>query len=355
MKYTKLGASDLKVSRICLGSMTWGVQNTQEQAFEQMDYALAQGVNFWDTAEMYSIPPTPATYGTTESIIGNWFKARGKRDEVVMATKFSPVSWARGEANPTTNRKSLMTAVEESLKRLQTDYIDLYQLHWPTNRPNYHFANWWTFEPASGAEAKQQIIENKLETLNTLQDCIKQGKIRHIGLSDDSAWGIKQFVDLAEKHNLPRMVSIQNEYNLLRRRDDHDVAETCALEQVAYLPWSPLAMGVMSGKYLEGKFPAGTRFSKEIMGDQWDRFNTRVSLHVEEAVKAYLAVAEKYQLDSCQMAIAFTLSKSWVTSSIIGATKMDQLKSNIDAVNVELSAECLADIHKVYQDYPVAF
>lgn len=355
MKYTKLGSSNIEVSKICLGTMTWGKQNNQEQAFEQMDYALGQGVNFWDTAEMYAIPPTAETYGKTEVIIGNWFESRSKRGEVILATKFSPLPWARGEKEPTTNKENLVWAVDESLQRLKTDYIDLYQLHWPTNRPNYHFGNWWNFEADPQLLNKEKILENKLEILQTFKQLIDQGKILHIGLSDDSAWGVKQFVDLAEKHNLPQIVSLQNEYNILRRRDEYDVAETCVLENVAYLPWSPLAMGVISGKYLDGNFPAGSRFSKEVMGDGWERYQTRVELNTNNATKRYIEIAKKYDLDPCQMAIAFTLSKPWVASSIIGATSMEQLKIDIAAIDVELSKECLDDIHEVYQLYPVPF
>lgn len=354
MQYTKLGSTDLSVSRICLGTMTWGKQNTQAEGFEQMNYALEQGVNFWDTAEMYAVPPTPETYGTTETIIGNWFKETGRRDEVILATKFSPLPWARGEEEPTTNRANIMTAVENSLKRLQTETIDLYQFHWPTNRGNYHFQNWWEFDASPMKGTKQQIIDNKIEILETLQELIQQGKIKHIGLSDDSAWGIKQYADLAEQKGLPKMVSIQNEYNLLRRRDEHDVAETCVLEDVAYLPWSPLQMGVLSGKYLDGQRPKGARFTPEFIGGQEERFEPRLAYNCDNAVRAYMDVAKKHGVDMCQMAIAFTLHKKWVTSTIIGATTMDQLKSNIDVINVNLSDECLADIQKVYETYPVA-
>jgi len=356
MDYKKLGTSDLNVSRICLGTMTWGLQNTQEQGFEQMDYALDAGVNFWDTAEMYAVPPSKDTYGKTETIIGNWFaQNNAKRKEVILATKFSPVPWARGEESPTTNKKMIIKGVEDSLQRLKTDYIDLYQLHWPTNRPNYHFNNWWTYEASAAAGNKQAIIDNKIEILETFQELVTAGKIRHVGLSDDSAWGVKQFADLAEQKNLPRIVSIQNEYNLLRRRDEYDVAETCVLEDVAYLPWSPLQMGVLSGKYLDGQRPAGSRFSVEVLDGQEDRFLTRVALNTNNAVHAYKKIAEKHNLDMCQMAIAFTLHKKWVTSTIIGATNINQLKTNIAAVDVKLSDACLADIQEVYQTYPVPF
>lgn len=355
MKYTKLGSSGIKISKICLGTMTWGKQNNQEEAFEQMDYAVSKGINFFDTAEMYAIPPTAQTYGTTETIVGKWLEISNKRGEIILATKFSPLTWARGEEKPAINRENIITAVENSLKRLKTDYIDLYQLHWPTNREHYHFSNWWDFDPTSLKQKKAKIVENKIEILQCLQELIDAGKIRHIGLSDDSAWGIKQYIELSEKYNLPKIVSIQNEYNLLRRRDEHDVAETCVLEDVSYLPWSPLAMGVLSGKYLNNNFPKKSRFSKEVMGNGWDRYSSRVELNSHNATEQYIKIAEKYNLDSCQMAIGFTLSKNWVDSSIIGATNMEQLANNIAAININLSQSCLNDIHKVYQQYPVAF
>ena len=355
MHYTKLGNSQLNIRRICLGTMTWGSQNTQAEGFEQMSYALENGVNFWDTAELYAVPPSPATYGASEKIIGNWFKENGHREDVVLATKFSAIPWARGEEKPTTNRQNLITAVDESLKRLQTDYIDLYQLHWPTNRSHYHFSNWWNFKPAMGADAKKAIIDNKTEILSTLNDIMQQGKIRNIGLSDDSSWGIQQFLNIAEKNNFPRISSIQNEYNLMRRRDEHDVAETCALENVAYLPWSPLAMGVLSGKYSQGLTPDEARLSDASMKDDPTRYAYRLDLNTHNAANAYVAVAKKHGLDPCQMAIAFTLHQPWVTSTIIGATNMDQLKNNINAVDLKLSEECLKDIHTIYQQYPVPF
>jgi aryl-alcohol dehydrogenase-like predicted oxidoreductase len=355
MQYQTLGQTDINVSRICLGTMTWGLQNDEAEGHRQMDYALERGVNFWDTAEMYAIPPVPETFGTTEAIIGSWFEKSGKRDAVVLATKISPVPWAREEQVPAINKQTIHQALEGSLKRLKTDYIDLYQLHWPTNRPNYHFDNHWRFQPAAGAAAKQQISDDILETLHTLDGLVKEGKIRSVGLSDDSAWGIKTFVDLADQHQLPRLASIQNEYNLLRRRDETDVLETCALEEVSYLPWSPLQMGVLSGKYQNGAMPEGARMSPDIMKDQADRFNSRLGPMVYPAVQRYLDVAERHGLDICQMAIAFTIRKPLYASTIIGATNMAQLKTNIDAVDLVLSDEVLADIEKVYRDYPVPF
>lgn len=355
MKYTTLGQTNLKISRICLGTMTWGVQNNQTEADAQLDYALGEGVNFIDTAEMYAIPPTPDTYGTTEEIIGNHFAQHNNRNEVVLATKFSPVPWARGEDNPTTNRKNIIEAVEGSLKRLQTDYIDLYQFHWPTNRPNYHFDNFWNFKTTGTPDEKEKITANKIEILETIQELIQAGKIKHFGLSDDSAWGIKHFCDLAEKHNLPRVASIQNEYHLMRRRDETDVHETCALEGVSYLTWSPLAMGVLSGKYKNGQRPAGERFSDEVIGEQKERWMTRLSKDALPVADEYVKIAHKHGIDPCQIAIAFTLRYPHLSASIIGATNLDQLKSNIAAVNLDLSKEILQDIQNLYEAHPIPF
>ena len=354
MKYTKLGSTNIDISRICLGTMTWGRQNTQAEGFEQMDYALSQGVNFWDTAEMYPIPPVAERYGDTEKVIGNWFKSTGKREDVILATKLSPLEWARNESNPTIDKQTITTAVENSLKRLQTDYIDLYQFHWPTNRPHYHFGGWWGFEPKAGLANKNAISDNILETLQTCDELVKAGKIRHIGVSNDTTWGINQFIKLAEQHNLPRLQSIQHEYNLTRRRDETDIMETCALEDISYLAWSPLEQGIITGKYLNGARPAGTRMSADILNGQEDRYAFRINTN-DEAIIAYLNVAKKHNLDICQMAIAFTIRRDYMSSSIIGATNMIQLKNNISAVDLTLTDEVLADIEKVRRKFPVPF
>ena len=355
MKYTSIGTTNVNVSKICLGTMTWGTQNSQEEAFEQMDFAVNNGINFWDTAEMYSIPPTANTYGKTESIIGNWFKKTNQRKNIILATKISPLTWARGEDNPVINRKNIINAVNNSLIRLKTDYIDLYQIHWPTNRANYHFDRWWNFTPATGLVNKQKIIDNKIEILETFNSLIKQGKINHVGISNDSSWGIKQFIELSEQNNLPRIVSVQNEYNLLRRRDEYDVAETCSLEEVSYLSWSPIAMGVLSGKYINNPRLNGSRFSTEVMQDGWGRYSSRVELNTNNATKEYIKVAKKYNLDPCQMAIAFILTRKWITSAIIGATSIYQLKNAIESNKLELHIDCLNDIESVYKLYPVPF
>lgn len=349
MDYTTLGKTDVKISRICLGTMTWGCQNTEAEGHEQMDYALERGINFFDTAEMYAVPPSPETYGKTEEIIGTWFAKTGNRDKVVLASKIAGVgpAWIRDGKN-TIDRENIISAVESSLKRLQTDYIDLYQLHWP-NRGSYHFSNYFNFEP-TGQNAPK-VKENFLEVLQTLNDLVQQGKIKHIGLSDESSWGVMQYLKIAEEHNLPRMVSIQNEHSLLCRKAEPDLAEVCANEAVSFLPWSPLAMGVISGKYLNGAVPEGARFG--LMGA--DTSSWRLNPEVEQATKEYLAVAKKHGLDVCQMAIAFTLQQKFVASTIIGATNMQQLKTDVDAIDLKLTEDVLADIAAVRKKFPTPF
>ncbi|WP_054114131.1 aldo/keto reductase [Marinagarivorans algicola] len=342
MQYRQLGTTDLNVSLIGLGTMTWGWQNTQAEGFEQMDYALAQGVNFFDTAEMYAIPPTPERFGTTETIIGHWFAARKNRDQVILASKITGpgLDWVRGGDNHI-NKKNLTLALEGSLKRLQTDYIDVYQLHWP-NRGAYHFGKTWDFAPDFDAVAER---ENFLEVLNTLQGFIEQGKIRHFGLSNETAWGLMQYLQLAKDHNLPRAVSIQNEYSLLCRHFEPDLAEIALSEQCGLLAWSPLARGILSGKYLNGAKPAGARLTLETRPEH------RTGKTVDDAAAAYIAIAKRHGLDPCQMALAFVNAQRFVTSNLIGATTMAQLKSNIDSVDLKLMPEVLADIAQARREF----
>lgn len=346
MKYKKLGRTDIDVSLICLGTMTWGRQNTEAEGHEQMDYALDQGVNFWDTAEMYAIPPTPDTYGKTEEIIGTWFAKTGRREDVVLASKIAGpgMPWIRG-ADAIIDRKNILEAVEASLKRLQTDYIDLYQLHWP-NRGAYHFSRHWDYDPKFD---KEKVEANFIEVLETLDECIKAGKIRHAGLSNETEWGTMRYLQLAEKHGLPRMQSVQNEYSLTSRIFEPGFAELAVAEECGLLAWSPLAAGMLSGKYIDGARPEGSR---------WTLLSSKAARDTEqanEAVKRYVAVAEKHGLDVCQMALAFVNSRPFVTANIIGATSMEQLKTNIASIDVELSPELLADIEAVYKDYPVPY
>jgi aryl-alcohol dehydrogenase-like predicted oxidoreductase len=346
MKYRTLGQTGLEVSLIGLGTMTWGLQNNEAEGFEQMDYALAQGINFFDTAEMYAIPPSAKTYGTTETIIGNWFAARKNRDKVILASKIAGpgLGWIRSGQNKI-DRKNIVQAVEGSLKRLQTDYIDLYQLHWP-NRGSYHFGQIWDYAPKFDA---QEIEDNFLEVLQTMSELIQAGKIRHIGLSNETAWGTAKWLQLAEQHNLPRMASIQNEYSLLCRHFEPDLSELSLHEDCGLLAWSPLTRGMLSGKYLNGKRPEGARLTIET------RHEHRACPQTDSAIQDYLGLAKQYDLDACKMAIAFVNSRPFTTSTLIGATNMKQLKTNIDAVNLELSLEVIEEIAKIRALHPMPF
>jgi aryl-alcohol dehydrogenase-like predicted oxidoreductase len=346
MRYTKLGRTDLDISLIGLGTMTWGWQNTQEEGFEQMDYALERGVNFFDTAEIYAIPPSPERYGATETIIGNWFKARGNREKVILASKIAGpgMPWLRDGDNQI-NRRTVLAAVEASLIRLQTDYIDLYQLHWP-NRGSYHFGKMWGFAPDFNARAEE---ENFLEVLTVLNELIQAGKIRHIGLSNETAWGINKWLQIAQENNLPRMASIQNEYSLLCRHFEQDLSEISIHEDVGLLAWSPLARGILSGKYLSGAKPEGARLTLETRPEH------RVGALVDAATQAYIAIAQEHGLDPCQMALAFVNQQNFVSSTLIGATNMDYLKSNIDSIDVNLSNEVVEAIQKVRREYPLPY
>ncbi|MGJ8529584.1 aldo/keto reductase [Maritalea sp.] len=343
MKFNKLGRTDLDVSEICLGTMTWGRQNTEADAHQQMDYALEREVNFFDTAEIYAVPTNAETQGLTEKYIGTWFKKSGNRDKVVLATKVAGkgVPWVRDGGEIT--GASVREAIEGNLSRLQTDYIDLYQLHWP-NRGHYHFNNAYDYHPET--QDTNKVQDNMLEVLETLGALVSDGKIRHIGLSNETVWGTTQYLSLAEKHDLPRIASIQNEYGLLRRYFDHDFAELAHHENVGLLAYSALAAGALSGKYLDGKIPAGTRGELSVSATY------RNSPQSEPAIRAYMEIAKKHGLDVCQMALKFALDRPFMTSVIIGATNMDQLKTDIDAKDIELSKDVLADIHEIYQQYP---
>ncbi|OCH27678.1 aldo/keto reductase [Aliivibrio fischeri] len=350
MEYSTLGSSNLSVSRICLGSMTWGKQNTQEDANQQIDYALSQGINFIDTAEMYAVPPSPDTYGKTETIIGNWLAVNPeRRKEIILASKIAGpgLPWVR-EGGAITG-EAVIAAVDASLARLQTDYIDLYQLHWPNRTsPHFgkHFPNQFKF---SEFDAKKEEAD-MLEILQALDACVKAGKIHHIGLSDDTPWGINTYLKLSEKYDLPRMVSIQNEFSLLHAKDWPYLIENCIHENVAYLPWSPLAGGMLSGKYLDGKMPEGSRWT----------FSQRNGIFrdtpaANEAVRAYMNVAEKHGYTPCQLALAWCDQVDGVTSTIIGATSLEQLKEDIEAFSKPLSDEAISDINAVFREYPMPF
>lgn len=345
MRRNLLGRTGLEVSLICLGTMTWGEQNTEAEGHEQMDYALDQGVDFFDTAELYAVPPRAETQGRTEEIIGSWFAKTGNRDKVILASKVAGpgLPWIR-DAQPYT-KDTIAQSVEGSLKRLQTDYIDLYQLHWP-NRGSYHFGQHWGYAPKFDAGRVEAEMVGILEALDGL---VKAGKLRHVGLSNETSWGTMKWLGLAEKHGLPRMASIQNEYSLLCRLFDTDLHEIALAEDCGLLAWSPLATGMLSGKYANGARPAGSRWSIEQRGLARDTQNAH------KAVAAYHEVAAKHGLDPCQMALAFVNSRPFLTSNIIGATSMEQLKLAIDSAEITLSDACLKDIEAVTRDYPVPY
>ncbi len=346
MKYKKLGRTNLDISLIGLGTMTWGFQNTQDDGFAQMDYALERGVNFFDTAEMYAIPPTKDTFGTTETIIGNWFASRNNRDKVVLASKITGpgLSWIRDGQN-VIDKKNIHLAIEASLKRLQTDYIDLYQLHWP-NRGSYHFGQLWNYDPHFDAQKEE---DNFLEVLHTMSSLIDAGKIRHIGLSNETAWGMTKWLHLAETHNLPRMASIQNEYSLLCRYFEPDLSEIARHEDCGLLAWSPLSRGTLSGKYLNGARPAGSRLTIETRPDH------RAHPHTEAAIEKYVKLAKQYEINPSQMALAYVNSRPFVSSTLIGATNLQQLEENIDSIELTLSAEVLTEIEKIRREYPMPY
>lgn len=346
MQYRKLGRTDLEISLIGLGTMTWGWQNTQDEGFEQMDYALERGINFFDTAEMYAIPPSADRYGTTETIIGNWFASRKNRDKVILASKIAGpgLPWIRDGQNKI-DKKNILAAVEGSLGRLQTDYMDLYQFHWP-NRGSYNFGKTWDFNPKFDVQAEE---DNFLEVLHVMQGLINDGKIRHIGLSNETAWGMNKWLQLAKEHDLPRMASIQNEYSLLCRHFEPDLSEIAIHEECGLLAWSPLARGILSGKYLNGAKPVGARLTMETRAEH------RVGPQVDLATAKYIALAQQHGLDPCQMALAFVNRQPFVSSNLIGATTMEQLKSNIDSINVNLSDDVLAGIQAIRREHPMPF
>jgi len=341
MNYKKLGNTDIDVSTICLGTMTWGEQNTQEEAFEQMDYALDQGVNFWDTAEIYAIPPKKNTYGKTEEFIGSWFEKTKKREKVVLASKVAGpgLSWIRNGKSQY-NKKNLHEAVNSSLTRLKTDYIDLYQLHWPERKTNYF--------GKLGYEHKDDNDWNKFEDiLVVLDELIKDGKIRYIGISNETAWGLTKFLEISKLKDLPKMMSVQNPYNLLNRSYEVGLAEISIREKSGLLAYSPLAFGFLSGKYRNGKLPEKSRM--KLFGDLFPRYKTP---NGASAIEKYYEISKKNGLDFSQMSLKFCEIQPFVTSVIIGATTMEQLKTNIESVNLELSNEIIKEINEVQTKYP---
>lgn len=342
MIYRKLGSTDIDVSAIALGTMTWGEQNNQEQAFAQMEYALAQGINFFDTAELYAIPPRAETCGRTEEIIGAWFKKSGRRNDVILATKVcGPTGWCphirNGKAR--LHKQHIISACEASLQRLQCDHIDLYQTHWPDRNTNFFGQSGYTHMPD---ESSTPIVE----TLDAMQQLVEQGKVRHIGISNETPWGTMQHLHLAESLNLPRIVSIQNPYNLLNRSFEIGLAEIACREKTGLLAYSPLAFGALTGKYLHGKRPQGARLTL------FERYGRYSGQQAELATACYVDIAAKHGLSPAVMALAFILRQPFVSSAIIGATNMTQLKENICSHEVRLSDACIADIEQVQERYP---
>lgn len=341
MKYTTLPNTDVKVSKICLGTMTFGEQNTEAEAHEQMDYALEQGVTFFDTAELYSVPARKETYGATERIIGTWLKKTGNRDKIVLASKIAGKgAYTKHIRETGFAKEGLIEAVHDSLKRLQTDYLDLYQLHWPERGVNCFGVRDYPYETAT------KEAENHLEILETLQDLIKQGKIKHVGLSNETPWGTMKYLQTAEAHGLPRMVTIQNSYSLIHRAYEYGMSEVSLRENIGLLAYSPLAFGVLSGKYVGGKKPTGARVTL------FPNYNRYSSAQSEKAVVEYQKIADQYGMTLPELALSFVNQLPFVTSNIIGATTMTQLKENIGSIYKELSPEMVQAINEVHTRIP---
>ena len=342
MKYTTLPNTDIKVSKICLGTMTWGNQNTEAEGHQQMDYALENGVNFFDAAELYPVPANPETYGDTERIIGTWFQKTGNRDKVVLASKIAGGGdYTAHIRKGGLSKANIFDAIDKSLQRLQTDYIDLYQLHWPNRGVNVFGIRDFPTQAANNE------VENYLEILEGLQDLIKQGKIKHIGLSNETPWGTMKYLQASEQHNLPRPVTIQNSYSMIHRGYEAGMSEVSMRENIGLLAYSPLAQGILTGKYLNGNLPEGAR------GTLFPRFVARYKGDLStKAVAKYLEIAKKYNLTLTELSLAFINQLPFVTSNIIGATKMSQLKENINSNQIELSDEILKEVETVHTEIP---
>jgi len=343
MEHRQLGKTDIQVSKICLGTMTYGEQNSEAEAFEQLDYATANGVNFIDCAEMYPVPPKPETYGRTEEIIGNWLQKTGKRKEVVLATKVTGRSAANSgvghiRGGPRLNREQILKACDDSLARLQTDYIDLYQVHWPERQSNFFGKLGYTHSDDDGIDIS--------ETLAALEELVKAGKVRHIGLSNESPWGVHRYLRLAAHGNRPRVASIQNPYSLLNRTFEVGLAEMAIREQCGLLAYSPLAFGTLSGKYLNGARPEGARLTL------FERFQRYTGERAVSATEQYVQLAQEFGLDPAQMALAFVTQQPFVTANIIGATTMAQLQSNLASAELTLGREQLAAIEAIHEQNP---
>ena len=342
MKYRRLGRTDLDVSLICLGTMTWGEQNTEAEAHEQLDYALDQGVNFLDAAEMYPVPPKPETQGRTEAYIGSWLKARKNRDKVIIATKVSgrdgPGAHIR---KPTTrlNKAQITEAIDGSLKRLGTDYVDLYQVHWPERITN-------AFGVADYKHFEQHDLVPIEETLDALAGLVKAGKVRHLGVSNESPWGVMRYLEAADRLGLPHIVTIQNAYSLVNRLFEIGLAEIAHREGVELLAYSPLGMGLLTGKYYGGAKPANARLT---LFSRFIRYSTQGA---QAAADAYVDIARRHGLDPAQMALSFVNDRPFLGANIIGATTMEQLKADIASIDVELSEAVMKEIEAVHRANP---
>ncbi len=341
MKFKKLGNTDLDVSIICLGTMTWGTQNSQKDAFEQMDYSVEKGVNFFDTAEIYSVPPTAESYGKTEEMIGNWFEKRKNRKKIILASKVAGprCDWIRGGGNNFSEKK-IGEAIDGSLKRLKTDYIDLYQLHWPERTTN-------CFGVREFSVNKEEKEWNSFESiLQTLDKHIKSGKIRYIGMSNETPYGLSKYLELSKSKNLPRMMSIQNPYSLVNRTYEVGMSEISIRDKCGLLVYYPLAAGALSGKYREGEMP---KDSRQALFKGWERMINPLAM---KAYDEYYKLAKEYNITMVQLAQAFVNSRPFVTSNIIGATTMDQLKENIESINIELTDEMIDKINLIHNNNP---
>ena len=341
MKFKKLGTTDLDVSLICLGTMTWGTQNTEKDAFDQMDYSLAEGVNFFDTAELYSVPPNSDSYGKTEVMIGNWFEKRKNRKKIILASKVAGpgCNWIRGGKN-NFDEKTIGEAIDGSLKRLKTDYIDLYQLHWPERSTNYFGTREYTVDSDEGT---WNSFESVLEALGKF---IKSGKIRYIGMSNETPYGLSKYIELSKSKKLPRMMSVQNPYNLVNRTYEIGMSEISIREKCGLLVYYPLATGALSGKYRNGQMPKNSR---QALFKGWERHLNPLAM---KAYEEYYKLAKESNMTMAQLAQAFVNTRPFVTSNIIGATTMEQLKENIDSVNIELSDEILNKIDVIHNNNP---
>jgi aryl-alcohol dehydrogenase-like predicted oxidoreductase len=342
MQHRPLGHTGIDVSVLCLGTMTFGEQNTEAQAHAQLDRALAAGINFIDTAEMYPVPPRAETQGRTESYIGSWLAARGCRDQVILATKVAGpgdwINWLRGGGHRL-DRRNIEAALDASLRRLRTDYVDLYQLHWPDRETNF-------FGKLGFSPLEEDHSVPLLETLNVLGDLVKSGKVRAVGVSNETPWGLMRYLGLAQQHGLPRMASIQNPYSLLNRTFEIGLAEVSIRERCGLLAYSPLGFGVLSGKYLGGQRPAGARLTL------FERFSRYSNPESERATARYVELARRHRLDPAQMALAWVTSRPFTTSNIIGATTVEQLESNLASLELSLTDEVISEIEAIHQAQP---